>query len=113
MDRSACDDPFTRRYQVPVAGGPLHVAAAGPPATEAGCVMLAVHGVTASLMTWRSVARELDEHICLLAPDCRGRGLSATLPGPYGMATHVEDLIAVLDDAGARAAVLVGHSMGA
>jgi pimeloyl-ACP methyl ester carboxylesterase len=75
--------------------------------------VLAAHGVTASLMTWLSVARRLDEHICLLAPDLRGRGLSASLPGPYGMAAHVDDLIAVLDHVGAPSAVLMGHSMGA
>jgi pimeloyl-ACP methyl ester carboxylesterase len=107
------DDPFTHRFEVPVAGGTLHVARAGPPASEAECVVLAAHGVTASLMSWRSVARELDERICLLAPDIRGRGRSARLPGPYGMAVNVADLIAVLDHVGAPSAVLVGHSMGA
>jgi pimeloyl-ACP methyl ester carboxylesterase len=76
-------------------------------------VVLAAHGVTASLMTWRAVARELDARICFLAPDCRGRGHSANLPGPYGIGTHVADLIAVLDHVGAQSAVLVGHSMGA
>jgi pimeloyl-ACP methyl ester carboxylesterase len=76
-------------------------------------VVLAAHGVTASLMTWRALARELDGRVCLLAPDLRGRGRSAKLPGPYGMATHVADLIAVLDHVGTQAAVLIGHSMGA
>ena len=107
------EDPFTDCFEVPVAGGRLHVAHAGPAPDTARCVVLAAHGVTASLMTWRTVARELDERICLLAPDCRGRGRSAGLPGPYGMAAHVADLIAVLDYAATRSAVLVGHSMGA
>jgi lipase len=113
MERLPSDDPFAVRFEVPVAGGRLHVARAGPPAAGADCVVLAAHGVTASLMTWRSVARELDGRICLLAPDLRGRGRSTSLPGPYGMAAHVADLIAVLNYAGAPAAVLVGHSMGA
>jgi pimeloyl-ACP methyl ester carboxylesterase len=80
---------------------------------EADTVVLAVHGVTATLMTWRSVARELGEGVCLLAPDLRGRGRSATLPGPYGMAVHVTDLLELLDHVQAPPAVLVGHSMGA
>jgi pimeloyl-ACP methyl ester carboxylesterase len=101
------------RFEVPVAGGFLQVARAGPDPSAAECVVLAAHGVTASLMSWRTVARELDPRICFLAPDCRGRGLSAGLPGPYGMAANVADLIAVLDYVGVRAAVLVGHSMGA
>jgi lipase len=113
MERSPSDDPFTVRFEVPVAGGTLHVARAGPPAAEAECTVIGAHGVTASLMTWRTVARELNGRICFLAPDLRGRGRSANLPGPYGMAAHVADLIAVLDHVGAPAAVLVGHSMGA
>jgi pimeloyl-ACP methyl ester carboxylesterase len=113
MVRALSDDPFAVRFEVPVAGGTLHVARAGPPASKAECVVLAAHGVTATLMTWRTVARELDEHICLLAPDLRGRGRSAGLPGPYGLAAIVTDLIAVLDHVGAPSAVLVGHSMGA
>jgi lipase len=77
--------------------------------------VLAVHGVTASMMTWRTVARDLRSlpGISLLAPDLRGRGRSAKLPGPYGIEVHVNDVIAVLDHVGARRAVLVGHSMGA
>lgn len=76
-------------------------------------MVLAAHGVTASMMTWRSIARELSPGITLLAPDLRGRGASATLPGPYGIRGHVDDLLAVLDHAGVPSAVFIGHSMGA
>jgi lipase len=113
MGQSGWSDPFTARFETPVTGGALHVARAGPPAEAAECVVLAAHGVTATLMTWRSIARVLDDRICLLAPDLRGRGHSAALPGPYGMVAHVGDLIAVLDHVGTRSAVLMGHSMGA
>lgn len=107
-------DPFTARYGVAVAGGALKVARSGPPAPDADGAVLAVHGVTASHLAWGAVARELaaSEPVCLLAPDLRGRGHSAGLPGPYGIAAHVADLVAVLDDAGVERAVLVGHSMG-
>ena len=37
------------------------------------------------------------DDVCLLAPDLRGRGRSAKLPGPYGIAAHIDDLIKVLD----------------
>jgi lipase len=117
MNRASAplSDPFEERFEVPVAGGMLHVARAGPSPDQAERVVLAAHGVTASLMTWRTLARKLAAHsgTSLLAVDLRGRGRSATLPGPYGMARHVTDLIAVLDHAGAQRAVLVGHSMGA
>jgi lipase len=110
--RILSDDPFALTFEVPVAGGKLKVARAGPPATAAEGVALAAHGLTTAL-TWRSVARRLDESICLLAPDLRGRGRSANLPGPNGMAAHVADLIAVLDHVRVPSAVLVGHSLGA
>jgi lipase len=107
-------DPFEVRYEVPVAGGSLSVARAGPPASEADAVVLAAHGVTSSLEVWRTVARELTarRRVALLAPDLRGRGRSVDLPGPYGIGAHLTDLIAVLDDASAEKAVLVGHSLG-
>ena len=107
-------DPFDVRYDVAVAGGLLRVARAGPSPGEADAVVLAIHGVTSSLEVWRSVARGLSDAtgVALLAPDLRGRGRSCGLPGPYGIAAHVADLIDVLDDAGARQAVLVGHSLG-
>jgi lipase len=111
MSHSMGDDPFACRVAVPVAGGTLHVARTGRPDAER--FVLAIHGVTGSLMAWRTLARELDDRICLLAPDLRGRGQSRTLPGPYGLAAHVADLLAVLDHAGATSAVLIGHSMGA
>lgn len=107
-------DPFDIRYQVAVNGGELHVARSGPPPSEADAVVLAVHGITASHVAWRAVARTLARRpgLCVLAPDLRGRGRSATLPGPYGIAAHTADLLAVLDDAAVESVVLAGHSMG-
>jgi pimeloyl-ACP methyl ester carboxylesterase len=108
------NDPFDVNYKVAVAGGELEVARSGPPPDEADAVVLAVHGITASHEAWRAVARELAPRagLCVLAPDLRGRGRSADLPGPYGLAAHVADLLAVLDDAAVRSAVVAGHSMG-
>jgi pimeloyl-ACP methyl ester carboxylesterase len=107
-------DPF-HISEVPVQGGKLCVARAGTPPDEADAVVLAVHGITSSHMVWRTVARELAtvKGVCLLAPDLRGRGHSAALPGPYGVASYVTDLLAVLDHAGVKRVVLAGHSMGA
>jgi pimeloyl-ACP methyl ester carboxylesterase len=107
-------DPYVY-LQVPVAGGTLRVARAGPAPEEADGVVLAVHGITSSLMAWRTVARDLTRRldVCVLAPDLRGRGQSARLPGPYGFAAHTADLLAVLDYARVERAVLAGHSMGA
>jgi pimeloyl-ACP methyl ester carboxylesterase len=107
--------PFVARFELPVDGGRLEVARAGPSVSRAGSVVVAVHGITASHLAWTTVARELvaANDVCLLAPDLRGRGRSASLPGPYGLAAHVADLVALLDHEGAPPVVLAGHSMGA
>jgi len=108
-------DPFHTLGDVPVRGGGLRVARAGPRPAEADAVVLAVHGLTGSHLAYRTIARELDQRggMSVLVPDLRGRGQSAALPGPYGHAVNVADLLAVLDDAGVERAVLVGHSSGA
>jgi lipase len=108
-------EPFQTYYDVPVAGGALTVARAGPPPGAGRTVVLGLHGMTSSHMAYRTVARLLSSNaqpICLLAPDLRGRGRSAHLPEPYGIAVHVADMIAVLDHVGADRAIVVGHSMG-
>ena len=106
--------PFHSSLVVPVSGGSLHVGVAGAPVGTPGVpVVLAVHGITGSHVSWAPVARHLGEAVTVLAPDLRGRGESAGVGGPHGMAAHVEDLIAVLDHAGCGRAVLAGHSMGA
>ena len=115
QDALSAREPFRDSFEVAVAGGTLHVARAGSPPAEAKSVVLALHGMTGTHMVYRTVARELARtapDVCLLVPDLRGRGASARLPAPYGMAVHVADLIAVLDHAGVERAVLTGHSMG-
>ena len=82
---------------------------------EPSRLVLAVHGVTASHQSWPLVAERVTAHpgVRFVAPDLRGRGRSGALPGPWGMATHADDLAAVLDAFEAATAVVVGHSMGA
>jgi lipase len=112
---SASTDPFHTRCEVPVTGGRLGVAVAGAPLRRADRVILMVHGITASHVAWRMVARGLsaDRGTCLVAPDLRGRGVSAALPGPYGSVSHVADLLALLDHLRTPEVDLAGHSMGA
>src|SRR5690348_6070330 len=97
-------DPFGSSHDVPVAAGRLTVLHAGPPVERADIVVLAIHGITGNGMVWRSAVREATHgtQITVLAPDLRGRGGSAALPGPYGIATHIEDMLAVLDYVGAK-----------
>ena len=95
--------------KVPVAGGELAVGAWASPGTP---IVIAAHGITANHLSWADVAAALDGDCTIVAPDLRGRGDSGTLPGPYGMAAHADDLVRVLDHLGAQQATFVGHSMG-
>ncbi|MET8638677.1 alpha/beta hydrolase [Streptomyces sp. NPDC004680] len=97
-----------RRMSVPLADGELTAGVWG----SGNRAVLAVHGVTSSHQAWRLVAERLPEDTLLIAPDLRGRGDSAALPGPYGMARHADDCAAVLDALGCADAVVAGHSMG-
>jgi len=94
---------------VPVVGGDLHVGrwGTGEP------IVIAAHGITATHRSLRSVAEHLGDGVTVLAPDLRGRGHSNGVTGPFGMAAHADDLVAVLDHVGAKRALVVGHSMGA
>ncbi|WP_433376706.1 alpha/beta hydrolase [Streptosporangium sp. CA-115845] len=95
---------------VEVPGGALRVARFG----TGPRVIVAVHGITASLMSWTGVARRLPAEWSLVAMDLRGRGHSAGLPGPYGLARHAEDVNLVARSVDAESGiVLTGHSMGA
>lgn len=108
-------EPFGAPVTVPVSGGTLTVARTGAAVERTDTVVLAIHGITSNGLVWRSVARDVTwrTQMSVLAPDLRGRGENAGLSGPYGISTHVADMLAVLDHVGAERAVLVGHSMGA
>ncbi|HUR77596.1 MAG TPA: alpha/beta hydrolase [Acidimicrobiales bacterium] len=95
---------------VPVDGGVLNVGRhLGKPGAPTAVL---IHGITANHLTWSMVADELGDDATLLAPDLRGRAGSASLPAPYGMRQHAEDVAAILDHEGVDKATIVGHSMG-
>jgi pimeloyl-ACP methyl ester carboxylesterase len=95
-------------FDAPVAGGLLR--ACRWPGN--GPTVVAVHGITANSLSWTPVARALDGAVTLVAPDLRGRAGSSHLPGPYGIAPHADDVVAVLDHLGLDRTLVVGHSMG-
>jgi pimeloyl-ACP methyl ester carboxylesterase len=91
------------------------VALGGPPPEPGRPVVLAVHSMSTNHVAYRSVVRELGRRapqMCLIAPDLRGRGGSANLPPPFGIAQHIVDLVAVMDHFGVERAILAGWSMG-
>ncbi len=107
-----------RPADVEVAGGPLRIGiwdsqdvadGAAPTAT-----VLAIHGVTASHVSWAPVAERLTASagVRVIAPDLRGRGRSGSLPGPWGMSRHAADVASALEQFGTAPALVLGHSMG-
>lgn len=95
---------------IPVHGGSLRVLRFG----TGSHVALAAHGITASALSFATVAAAMPDDWQLVAPDLRGRGYSRDLGGPYGMDQHAADLHAVAEHlAGDAPVALMGQSMGA
>lgn len=107
-----------RTVEVKVRGGPLRVGIWESVGLASHGVaqrtVLGVHGITSSHLAWTWAGlRMIDSPSTrLIAPDLRGRGQSAALPGPWGMRVHADDLSAVVDQLG-KPDLTAGHSMGA
>ena len=100
----------TERYLVPVAGGNLAVFRYGDVAGEP---VLLIHGVTSSNRAFQIFADELIARgKAPYAVDLRGRGDSNQLPGPFGMAQHAKDMVAVINHFDWIKPDVIGHSMG-
>lgn len=97
-----------RSISAAVDGGLLHGGEWNP---SGAATVVAVHGITANHRTFALLAEALPRHR-LLAPDLRGRGASCTLPGPWGIDRHAEDVAGLITASTSGPVVLVGHSMG-
>lgn len=77
-----------------------------------GPVLLLLHGITSSSVTWDKVIGPLAKRFTVIAPDLLGHGLSAKPRGDYSLgayASGVRDLLVAL---GIDSATIVGHSLG-
>jgi lipase len=97
-----------RPISAAVEGGRLHGGEWNP---AGATTVVAVHGITANHRNFGLLAEALPRHR-LLAPDLRGRGASRTLPGPWGIDRHAEDVARLIAASGRGPVVLIGHSMG-
>lgn len=97
---------------VEVDGGTLSVHELSAP-HRSDRTVVALHGITANGLSFAPLAAGLGADFRVLAPDLRGRAESNGIVGPWGLAAHVDDLMALLDVETLDKVTLVGHSMGA
>lgn len=71
-----------------------------------------VNGLTMDTTAWAAVEAGFADSYRTLRYDCRGQGESDKPPGPYTLAQHAADLIALLDGLGIARCHLVGLSNG-
>jgi len=75
--------------------------------------ILLVHGGRDHCRSWDLIARALQPHFHVLAPDLRGHGDSGwTKGGSYSLTEYVYDLSRLVRHVGARQVAIIGHSMG-
>jgi pimeloyl-ACP methyl ester carboxylesterase len=79
----------------------------------AGKTLLAVHGITANCMSWKTYASALTPEHKLIAVDLRGRGLSDKPSSGYSIDHHVQDIRCLLDRMELPEVIIIGHSLGA
>jgi pimeloyl-ACP methyl ester carboxylesterase len=82
--------------------------------TGSGPPVLFTHGYQASRRMWSAQADALKDRYTAITWDLRGHGESGTPDDPlrYSHELMLGDMSALLDEAGAERAVLVGHSLG-
>jgi len=73
-------------------------------------LVVLTHGATVDHHEWDATAAMVAERYRVLAWDMRGHGQSR--PAHFSVGDSVDDLLALLDAAGAPQATLVGHSLG-
>ncbi|MBL7497396.1 alpha/beta hydrolase [Frankia sp. CNm7] len=98
---------FALPHEVLVDGVPIRYAVSGSGSRD----LLLVHGYRAHHGWWYRVLPALEKRWRVIRLDISGHGDSGHRDH-YGVDTWTAELIAVLDAAGSRHALLVGHSMG-
>jgi len=72
-----------------------------------------IHGGLDHCRNWDAIARELQPHFHIMAPDLRGHGDSEWAKGSsYSLSDNVYDLGRLMRHAELEGAAIVGHSMG-
>lgn len=82
-------------------------------ADSGGQVVVLLHGLASSAVTWMPVVERLGPHVHVIAPDLIGHGRS-TKPGggDYSLGSYASGLRDLLVSLGVDRATIVGHSFG-
>jgi pimeloyl-ACP methyl ester carboxylesterase len=101
-------EPIDRFYESQ--GLRLHYADWG---NDAAPPLLLIHGGRDHCRSWDAVARALQPHFHVIAPDLRGHGDSEWAKGSsYSLSDYVYDMTCLVRAASVHRVALVGHSMG-
>ena len=73
-----------------------------------GAVVLLLHGLTSSSLSWRHVAPELGRRFRVIAPDARGHG-GSEWTRDYTIDLMRDDVVRFMEQLGILAAIVVGH----
>ena len=74
--------------------------------------IVAVHGSAGSAYSFTALAERLSPAVRFVAMDLRGHGLSDKPPSGYDLASHVEDLLDLLDAMEVARPAILGFSLG-
>jgi pimeloyl-ACP methyl ester carboxylesterase len=77
-----------------------------------GPLLLLVHGMAGSSLTWRHVMPVLAARFAVLAPDLLGQGDSDKPRADYSLGAHANMLRGLLDALGHERATVIGQSLG-
>src|SRR5512144_3320187 len=77
-----------------------------------GPVLLLVHGLAGSSVTWGHVMPALAKRFTVLAPDLLGQGQSDKPRGEYSLGARAYTLRDLMDALGHKRATVIGQSLG-
>ena len=77
-----------------------------------GPVIVLIHGITGSSLTWEDVIEPLAERYTVVAPDLLGHGESAKPRGDYSLGAYASGVRDLVQAIGHDRATVVGHSLG-
>jgi pimeloyl-ACP methyl ester carboxylesterase len=77
-----------------------------------GPAIVLLHGFPQDWSTWLPVSERLSHRYRVIMPDLRGIGRSLSASDDFGPEAMADDILAVLDAEGIRAAYVAGHDIG-